>query len=590
MKRFFKLICIVLTILMTASALPTGFVASAAEYNWAGAWGTPAIQGGITLGSVHLPDFVPVNSTLRTVVTPTIGGTKIRFKFSNLYGQDPLVINEATVAKTGVTNDVVIEESITQITFNGGYKKVTIAEGSEIYSDPINFSTTALEKISISTYHSNTTPMYTIGLYGGTTYLSTGGNKTHSETIAASSSRLDFTASSITYNTIPFLTRVDIYAEDAYSVVIIGDSTVTNEIAYNLAKKLHGNGIHNVGVVMSGIIGNALLRDGVGLLGKVYGQALLDRVKRDAFDVAGVEYVIVKIGVNDVLHPMLESNKGVLPMVTASQIIEGYKTLISMAEDEHVSMHLVTRTPFKGYERNFLGSKDLTWTQEGEDILLEVNSWVKNNATYFGYDGYIDFDALRDPEDNAQLRPHMTTDGAHFSEYGQLAAVDLIPEAAYGVKSELTDLADLLDIDPYTAPVENNSSNNSGDNTNNDNNGNTNNNNNGNGEENTTSVQNVIVPVEGTTAVVGGNADSQQGNTNNNANQIQVQNPINDQQTVSPDVSDDASRQIAGFGILAAVSIAIIVVSGIMLIKVTRRGGTSLTRGGKGRAMSKKRV
>ena len=79
-----------------------------------------------------------------------------------------------------------------------------------------------------------------------------------------------------------------------------------------LAEKLHENGIHNVGVVMSGIIGNALRRDGVGLLGTVYGQALFDRVDRDAFDIPGVKYIILKIGVNDVLHTMLKSNEGKL--------------------------------------------------------------------------------------------------------------------------------------------------------------------------------------------------------------------------------------------------------------------------------------
>ena len=600
MKRISKILSVLFAVLMLAGIVPSGIIAEAANENWAGAWGTPAIESGIVLGEgdsgLHIQDYVPANSTLRTTITPTIGGKKIRLKFSNYFSTKSITINETTVAKTAKTKDVVDPNTITQVTFNGGQKSVTIAAGSEVYSDAINFNVTALEDISISTYYKKQTPMYTEGLYNGVTYLANAlGNRTHKENMTVVASKLDFTSGTITYSTIPFLTRLDVYAPDAYSVVFLGDSTLTNEISLNLAKKLHANGIHNVGVVMSGIIGNKLLSDGSGLLGKIYGEPLLERCERDAFTVAGVKYVIVKIGINDVLHPMLKSSEGKLPMMTAGEIIEGYKKLGQKAFARGIDVYLCTRTPYKGYTRNFMGGDDLEWKQAGEDTLLEINSWVKNTATQYNFAGYISLDDMRDPNDPAQLRPHFTTDGAHFSEYGQIAAADLIPEAAYGVDHELKDLADVLGIDPYKTPETEKPTTKPNTNT----------------EEKTTAKQETTTAKQEVTTVKPDDAETTTkapsggiiispniniGGTSNgtsstpNANEILVQDPVNNGNGNGASVVDsEAAGQLAGFAVLAAVAMAIIATASVMLVKMGP-SGSGLARGGKGRANQKKRV
>ena len=53
--------------------------------------------------------------------------------------------------------------------------------------------------------------------------------------------------------------------------------------------------------------------------------------------------------------------------------------------------------------------------------------------------------------------------------------------------------------------------------------------------------------------------------------------------------SDTATKQIAGFAVLAAVAVAIVAVAAVMLLKM-RVPSTEFTRGGKGRATQKKRV
>ncbi len=443
-----------LSLVLVLCCMPVEIFASAAKYDWVGSWGSPAIDSRITLAeSLKIKDIIPARSTVRTVITPTLSGSKLRLKFSNEYGSKAITIDETTVAYTGATDDIVDKSSITQVTFNGGQKTVTIAAGSEIYSDEITFDVVALKKLSISCYYKKTTTLYTTGLYGGVSYIASSlGNRTHDETVTTVATRLDFTSGSITYHTIPFLSRLDVYAKDSYCVAIIGDSTVTNDIYLMLAEKCHKNGINNVGFVMSGIIGNALLRDGKGLLGASYGVSLLERFNRDALSIPGCNRIILKIGINDILHPMLDSMQGVLPDCSAQKVIDGYKTL-SKQFKSNIKVYICTKTPFKGYTRNFLGGDDLQWKQSGEDKLLAINKWIREYSSKYGYSGYIDLDAVRDSKDPAKFFDHMTTDGAHLSKYGQIAVTDLIQEKAYAVNKNIKDYADIVGIDPYVAPV-----------------------------------------------------------------------------------------------------------------------------------------
>lgn len=596
MKRFTKILSFIFALTMILCCFPAEIIASAApKYNWVGAWGTPAVESGVVLNdSLHLQDYIPAGSTIRSVIVPTISGTKIKLKFSNLYGSKPITINEATVAQTGKTDDIIDPKTVTQVTFNGGQKSVTIAPGSEIFSDEITFSVTALKKISISSYYKKTTTMYTTGLYNATTYLASSlGNRTQKETMTSVATRFSFTSGTITYTPVPFLTRLDVYAQDAYSVVILGDSTVTNEISLMLAEKLQKNGIKNVGVVMSGIIGNELLNNGSGLLGKIYGEPLLKRAKRDAFEVPGVKYVIIKIGLNDVLHPMLESNKGKMPLTTASQVTAGYRELAQQAYGKGINLYLCTRQPYKGYERAFLGSKDLNWTQQGENTLLEINSWIKNSAKQYNYAGYIDLDALRDPNDSTKLRDHMTSDGAHFTKYGQIAVTDLIPETAYGVNKELKDYADIIKIDPYKAPAMPETTTKAPATTNNNTNSNSNNTNNNNTTTNNSGANNTVKPTEAPTNINPGIVVTPQTTTMPDANQIVVDTPLGGDQSVTGNVSNSGSNtaiRIIGFAVLAAVGMAIITVAAIMIVKIRPETSDSPARGGNGRANQKKKV
>src|SRR5215469_12268854 len=90
------------------------------------------------------------NQTVRQRVRVSIGGSKIRLRFSNEFGSSPLLVGSATVA---VPTDAsrVKQDSIESVTFEGR-KSVTIPAGAPVLSDPVKFPVTSGAEISISIY------------------------------------------------------------------------------------------------------------------------------------------------------------------------------------------------------------------------------------------------------------------------------------------------------------------------------------------------------------------------------------------------------------------------------------------------------
>ena len=164
----------------------------------------------------------------------------------------------------------------------------------------------ALEYLTVSLFLKRTETMKTYGLIGGDTYIMSGNFAKAATTIGVP---MKLEADFGEYSVIPALTGVEVYAPEASSAVVIGDSTLANDIPILLAEKLQNAGITNVGILQQAIKGNRLLDDGAGLLGMAYGEAVVDRFQRDALNQPGVSRIFLKVGVNDIVHPNCESMK-----------------------------------------------------------------------------------------------------------------------------------------------------------------------------------------------------------------------------------------------------------------------------------------
>ena len=455
MKRISKILSLLLTLALLASSAAGLFAVPAnAAGAWVSSWGSSLVNGSISLGSAAFQDIIPAGTTMRTVLTLTTGGTRLCFVFSNQYGSSAVTINAASVARAVSDAGRAIEDGTQKpITFNRGQTSVTIPAGERVMSDYIDFETKALDVIAISTYFENLTYMTSVGLSNGRTYMRRAlVNRTSQVDNVAfnSSNEVNIGSGAITYHTIPFLERIDTYTPDssARTAVFIGDSTLVNDTYLYYAKRLVSAGVTNISVINEAIIGNKLLSDGSGIIGNLYGQALIDRFSRDVLKQNGVRFCFVKIGLNDILHQFSKTLGEDTPKHSAQDIIKGYRTLITMCHNQGIKIYFFTKSAWMGYERNFLGSGvDITWTQQEQDMCDELTNWVLTNSEA---DGYIDCSPLADPSDPRKLCSSFTPDGAHLTDLGSIALADLIPLEYVGVNSSAgRTAAQLTGTNPY---------------------------------------------------------------------------------------------------------------------------------------------
>lgn len=392
---------------------------------WVGAWSTSPVE--FNLKKMLDMEWIKCdlglrNLTFRTRLQPTISGEDVRITLSNEFGTGPLTVDTVSVAKGYEKLPQAIKTwTRKNVTFNG-QSSVTIPVGETVTSDPVGMSVDALEYLTVSLFMKRTETMKTYGLIGGDTYIMSGNFAKAATTIGVP---MKMEADFGEYSVIPALTGVEVYAPEASSAVVIGDSTLANDIPILLAEKLQSAGITNVGILQQAIKGNRLLDDGAGILGMAYGEAMVDRFERDALNQPGVERIFLKVGVNDVVHPNCESLKDEARAVTAEEMIAGYKQLIQQAHESGIEVYLFTRTAWKGYTRNVLGSDDVQWSPEIDQMRQDINAWIRSSDN--PADGYIDLDFMCTDATASELKSEYTTDGAHFTALGQQTVADAVP-------------------------------------------------------------------------------------------------------------------------------------------------------------------
>jgi uncharacterized protein YjdB/lysophospholipase L1-like esterase len=453
MKNTFKRVVFTLVFVVAALAV-CAFSSAAAEQDgkWITAWGTGSTN--ITLsGYDNITAFVG-QITARTVITPTASGDRLRVRLSNHFGDEPLTLDTVTVAKS-LGGSRIDPQTVRYVTFDGS-PSVTIPVGAEIYSDEIVFPVKAMQDIALSVWLKNFGNIKTMGLSGGETYLSVGeDDKTRDAAMGIANAiddtflrifesvgiGLDRSLSYSIIHVVPLFSSVDVYnsSPDSYSVVVIGDSTVSNDFPKYLAEQINQTDTTDVGVVGKGIIGNSLGRDGLGFGSFLFGESMMKRFERDVLSQSGVKYVIVKIGVNDIVHPVcqdvMEENPGIR-QPTAQEIIENFRTVFRTCHANNLKVIAVGITQWKGYTRDFLntGPRYVRTEEELEadfEIAHEVNRWLSITTEH---DGYVDYyDITKNPEDPEAMLPEYTLDGAHPTDLCQRVWAREFPLGLIGI-------------------------------------------------------------------------------------------------------------------------------------------------------------
>lgn len=425
-----KIAALAAAVLLLVSALPLSASAETGEKHWVSAWSTSPVRAGLSeLGALDKMGVTLKAVSSRVCVTPTVSGSQARLVFSNEYGVCPLNITGCTLAPSGENSRCINVGRSKNVLFDGK-SSVTIPAGKTVTSDPVELNVAVGEKLTVTTYFHRFNAQRTIGLIGGDSYAAIG-DYTHARSMLLGIP-LSFKADSGSYEIIPSLKAIEVLADGSKcSCVFFGDSTIANEIPRLLEKRLRSCGIENVSVTQQAIKGNRLVADGVGAAAGFLGEAGVERFERDVLSQAGVKYVIVKLGVNDIVHPYCKSKADRLEPVSFEEMTAGYVKLCRMAHEKGVKIFLSELSPWKGYTRNlFFSGDDVQWSEEIDAIRLELNEWMAGSEC--PADGYLSFPGMADPADGCALRPEYTTDGAHLTDAGQLEFVNEIPLSIFG--------------------------------------------------------------------------------------------------------------------------------------------------------------
>ena len=148
-----------------------------------------------------------------------------------------------------------------------------------------------------------------------------------------------------------------------------------------------------------GISGNQVLADGAGV-------SALARFDRDVLSVAGVKWVLIMEGINDI---GIGSRQGApAGGNSADALIGGLRQMIERAHTHGIKVIGCTLTPYAG----------AGYASETGEVMREaVNNFIRTSGAF---DGVVDFDmATRDPANPKQLLPGFNlTDHLHPNDAG----------------------------------------------------------------------------------------------------------------------------------------------------------------------------
>lgn len=392
--------------------------------------------------------------TFRIQVPTQLGGKDFRMTLTNYYGTGSLSIDKVTIGLQG-SEGLSGQASGTTVSAKTSDGKSNFSIATKATQDVFFSFPNAIPEGSsliINIYCTSAKNVRDFALTGGSAWFQSGDvtNDLNLSLIGNAANLVSINNGEGDYNLLPLLQEIDVKASaDTYATVFIGDSTITNSIPNMLQDNLQKNGVHNASVVSSAIKGNELLQDGAGKLqGPLEGAALTTRFQMDALEVAGVQKIFVKIGANDILHPLLPDlkewfngsstrPKGFTP--TAEQIIGGLQDLIDQvnaynaANGTNIQLYFTDINPLLNYTRN----DSLIWTAEmataANNIRLTVNQWLADNQSQ--YAGYAPFsnavgtDVVIDGVtfQKGKIAEAYTTDYAHPSPKGMQLEADLIP-------------------------------------------------------------------------------------------------------------------------------------------------------------------
>ena len=354
------------------------------------------------------------NATVRQIVHLSAGGSALRVHVSNAFGTEALHVSSIHIAHPATSASAAIDPATDRVLTFAGSQDVTIPPGAEYISDPVDYPVRALSDLTV-TFYLEVPPATQTGHPGSraTSYFVHGNLVSAPDLPDAKHVDHWYQISAIDVLSVKGVAAIVALGDsitDGHGATTNGNDRWTDVLAMRLQASRQ---TRNIGVSNQGIGGNHLLTDGLG-------PNVLARFDRDVLAQAGVRWLIIFEGVNDLGGLARTGEVSQAEHTTRTQrVMAAYKQIIERAHAHGIRVIGATITPYVGSDYYHPGPLS-------EADRQAVNEWIRAPGHF---DAVIDFDAIvREPRQPDRLRSDYDCgDHLHPSPAGYKAMGESIP-------------------------------------------------------------------------------------------------------------------------------------------------------------------
>jgi lysophospholipase L1-like esterase len=407
---------LVLVVIIAGAPRSSRAEEASAQRNWIPTWAASAQSAG-----PFPADFTDGfdNQTIRQIVHISVGGTAVRLRLTNAFGENAVRFDSVYVGLHG--NGASVRPGTNRRVTFAGQPAITIPAGASTVSDPVNLTVLALQDLVVSLHAPGITGKPTMHLFASQfNFLSEAGD------FAAEEGSANFPI--LTFGCWYYMDGVDVLASPSVkgAVVALGDSLTdslfstpdaNNRYPDFLARRILAGPPGGVlGVLNAGVTGNRILSDS-----PCFGVNVGARLDREVLARRGVVAVIFTMGSNDFGFPEIDEPPPGLPPecfqpateVSAAEVIEGYRQVIARVRAAGIRIFGATVSPATGSSAAYREKR------------RAVNAWIRQSGEF---DGVFDFAAaVADPRDPDSLAPWFDSgDGIHLNDEGYAAMANAV--------------------------------------------------------------------------------------------------------------------------------------------------------------------
>jgi lysophospholipase L1-like esterase len=350
-----------------------------------------------------------IDQTFRLIIKPDLWGNRVRLRFANTFGTQPVTIDDVFVGVQSTGGNIVTGTK-RRVTFESGKHTLSLPAGRSSFSDAVTLNFVERDSLPLLTGRKLAVSFHAAGPTGPMTWHAKALQTSYVTAPRGGSHGADDTDAAFPFTTTSwyFLDAMDVMAPDDTVVVACFGDSITDGTASTLngddrwpdvlSGRLHAALGSRVSVVNAGIGGNRITGPPSYSPESPFagGPSALERLDRDVLSLSGLSAVVWLEGINDL-------SAG----ATADAVMAGLREGVARIR-AHGGIRMIgaTITPS-------LGAAGASGTAEVDARRQAINTFIRTSDIF---DGVADFDAAtRDPTTGglrAEFQPNSTTGGA----------------------------------------------------------------------------------------------------------------------------------------------------------------------------------